>query len=336
MELMNETIETSMSTFGTFQRCSKAFWFKEALLWEPRSVSKAAQIGTLFHACMAKGLNALREYWPNIQHSPQLITECFLAFAPLEAYKIERDRNGLPLDLDQGDRETVEDMVRFYWQEYGAKRYSEDVAEILFVEEPCYIQIGRYLIRNTFDALVRLKSGGEEIEDYKTVDDPREGKEWLAQDFQTRSYMLSARGRFNRLVPFRHTFVRRGVPPGFGHCPLTTASGKKRSTKELERMQDPAGYIQTLLSSENNIDDAALDHFEKKLVLLVAEAERTRTLGIFHETTIKAGPFSCGNCAYQQPCALEIQGRDPREGFNDLNYIVRGSEEWNALEAQAQ
>jgi hypothetical protein len=324
-------VETSMSTLGKFQRCRRAYMYQEVRGWMPRTSSPSAQIGTLFHAAMAAGLGVVREYTPLTTLQP---TEgLFLGAAILAVYQLERDRNGFPLTLERTDRELVDDMVRYVWANYLEAEVKTWDA-ILAVEEPAYVVARPFIIRNTFDAVIR-KQGRREIIDFKTVDDPRDAKEWLALDFQTDSYYLAyATASGGELADlFRHIFVARAVPPGFGHNPILTASGAKRNAKTLESMRDPGRYIQT---TETTLTAAELEEFRRELTALVYEIDRLDREGnayLYTRSTIKAGPFACGACEHYSACKAERRGIVTEA--NNLVYVVRGSDEWNELQKLA-
>jgi PD-(D/E)XK nuclease superfamily len=326
MQVASDVVETSMSGLSNFQRCRKKWRYAEIMGWIPKSVPTVMEIGTLFHEAMAAGNRSLVHGAPNGDYD----TSNWLEAAIHAVYATERDRNGMPLHLDQGQRENIEDMVRFTFENW----LREDIRnwkQILVIEEPAYIQIGRYLIRNTFDIAVSYKGeGGEGLEDvvldFKTCDDPTDSKGWIPLDFQTRSYPLAARGRWGRPFRFKHIFQSRDVPPGFGHRPLTTETGKTRNKAALERMQEPARYIQV---TETAFTNEQLDHFERKLVGIVMEAEHARVSNSYPETPIKMGPFACEQCPYHAPCTFEMDGG--AETFQPLLYIEKGSEEWLAL-----
>lgn len=322
-----------MSSLGTFQRCRKRFRYSDILGWMPKSVATVMEIGTLYHGGLEAGIRTLVHAPPNGDYN----TAFFVDAAVNAAYTLDVDRNGMKLNLDQGHREQVEDMLRYSFEHF----WQAEIAKwdhILAVEEPAYIQIGRYLIRNTFDIVVKYKGDVEPegdtplagrtcVLDAKTVDDPRTSKDWIPLDFQTRSYPLAARGKWGSAVPFKHVFVARDVPPGFGHRPITTETGKARSAKTLEAMSQVGGYVQTVATDFN---DAQLNHFERKMVGIIMEIAQAEVNASYPESPIKMGPFSCGGCPYYAPCTHEMDGNP--EQFNPMLYIERGSPEWNVLQ----
>jgi hypothetical protein len=205
----------------------------------------------------------------------------------------------------------------------------EAVSEIVVVEEPLYIRIGRFLIRNTLDALVRYRETGEMmIRDHKTGD-PAASKEWLPLDIQTGCYYVTVRGHYGKPLAFEHTFIAREVPPGFGHRPLTTESGKKRSNTTLESMLDSRRYLQRVFTPLSN---EVLDAYTNEIRDLVLEIEHALERDRWPRTPIKTGPFACSNCAYFDVCKAERSGKEI--GFTaDIMFITRESEEWRDLES---
>lgn len=332
MNATSEIVETSMSALGTFQRCRKRYYYDYVLGWIPKSVPTVMEIGTLFHGAMAAGIATLK--WnPTIQ---QFNTDMFLSAAVSYVYEAKVDRNSMPLHLDQGEREGVEDMVRYFFSNW-LQRDILHWEEILIVEKPVYIQIGKYLIRNTLDVAVKYKesappsgtaniAGRKFVLDFKTCDDPRDSVGWIPLDFQTRSYPLAARGAWGESMPFRHIFQSRSVPPGFGHNPITTATGKDRNKATIARMSAPENFVGDTITE---FTDAQLDHFEKKLVNLVMELGHAEFSNSYGETPIKMGPFSCGGCPFYAPCTHEMDG-NPNQ-FNGVLYILRDSPEHNEL-----
>jgi hypothetical protein len=331
-----------MSTLDTFQRCRKKYEYSEVRGWNPRSGSRAMEIGTLFHACLAAGYRAVREFdksyaqfangnWAEGDETASASRGLtFLAAATPAAFSFTHDRNGVALGLTREDRELAEDMVNYFWENMGREDLKQ-IREVLAVEDPGYIQIGDYLIRATFDLVAFvLDEQYPVIFDHKTVGDVKIALDFLELDFQTRTYYSAARGKYGPIGRFTHTFVNRDVPPGFGHRSLLTATGKKRPEKTLASMQDPNNYLRR---SHTPLSDRQIDAFEAELIALVGEVDRATSAAYFPRTPIRGNYPGCAGCPYKAPCASELDGNEVAPAAVDLMFIVRGSEEWQALRA---
>jgi CRISPR/Cas system-associated exonuclease Cas4 (RecB family) len=320
-----------MSELSDFDRCRRKYYYNYIRGWVPRSASWSMVIGTAYHAALSAGYRAVQQYdvwytgdaWIAEERAAE-----FLKAACAEAEHVKVDRDGKQLGLTREDRELLDDMIRYWFEQIG----KEDLAAIetvLSVEEPAYIQIGNYLIRNTLDLCVKYRDQPDPvIEDHKTGD-PEGSKAFLRLDIQTSAYYVAARGKYGRAMFFTHTFQDREVPPGFGHRPLTTASGKERSRKTLEDMSKPTRYIQRTFTPLN---DAVLDAHTQELVDIIQEIDHAKATGRWTRTRIKVGPFACAHCPYFAVCTAERDGQEVGEGAAELQFILRGGEEWKALE----
>jgi hypothetical protein len=331
-----EIIPTSMSALGTFQRCRRQFMYQEVRGWMPRTASRAMVIGTAYHAALAAGYRAVQQYdaWyrgdaQNGTWSADDRAAAFMEHALKEVRSVDVDRDGKKLGLTDDDRDLLEDMVK-YWFEQMGRLDLDNIDDVIAVEEPVYIQIGAYLIRNTLDLVVKYRDQDQPaIEDHKTGD-PDNTKEFLGLDFQTRSYYVAARGRWGKVLQFQHTFVERDVPPGFGHRPLTTDTGKTRSPAVLASMQKPEKYVQRTWTTLN---DESLDAFTGELVDLVLEIDHAKATNRWTRTPIKVGPFACAHCPYFAPCQAELAGKEVGEGAAAMMYILKSSPEWADIES---
>jgi hypothetical protein len=336
-------ILTSMSTLDTFARCRKKFDMQELRGWIPRTGSKAMHIGTGYHIAVAEGYKAVREFdveykkfrgdpdaWAEQEdHASAARSMAFVGAATTAPYRIKHDRDGVTLDLSKEDRELIEDMVAYFWQEMGAADL-KTITEILAVEEPVYIQIGRYVIRNTIDLLARVVGEDGPIPfDHKTVGDVKMALNFLARDFQTRSYYSGVRGKYGKVPRFVHTFVNRDVPPGFGHRSELTPTGKTRNAKTLADMREPTRYVRR---ESTPLSDSQIDAFEGSLVKMLADIERSITENYFPPSPLKGNFPGCDGCPYAAPCAAEIDGREVGPANAEMLFIVRGSEEWQKLQ----
>jgi hypothetical protein len=144
------------------------------------------------------------------------------------------------------------------------------------------------------------------------------------------SYYIAGRGKWGRVLQFQHTFVDREVPPGFGHRPLTTDTGKARSAATLATMQKPEKYIQRTFTT---LSDATLDAYTGELVDIIQEIDHAKATGRWMRTPIKVGPFACSHCPYFAPCQAERSGKEVGEGAAAMMYILPGTSEWNDIES---
>lgn len=333
-------ILTSQSALADFKRCRKLYDFKEIRGWTPRSGNWAMSIGTGYHLCVAAGYNAVREFdaafksafsdkWVETDANASAARSlAWLSAATAAAYKISHDRDGLLLTLSKEDRELIEDMVCYFWEHMGAADL-KTLTEILFIEEPVYIQIGEFVIRCTLDLVASEHNNPLPVLfDHKTVGDVKLGLGFLDLDFQLKTYFSAARGRFAGIDRFVHTFVNREVPPGFGHRSLLTESGKTRSKATLESMQDPSKYLRR---AHTPLANAQIDAHEQNLVRMIRDIERAKVENYFPSSPLKGNFPGCEGCPFRAPCVAEDDGREV--GAINLSYIVRGTEEWEQLRA---
>lgn len=332
-----EIIQTSMSAINLFERCRRQYMYQEVRGWQPRTASRAMVLGTGYHAALASGYRGVQQYdaWyrddanNGTWNADDRAAE-FLKHALKEARDVSRDRDGKLLGLNDEDHDLLEDMVSYWFEQMGRKDL-DAIEEIVSVEEPAYIQVGQYLIRNTLDLSARYTEYPESlvIEDHKTGD-PDNTKEFLGLDTQTRFYYVAARGKYGKVLAFNHTFVDREVPPGFGHRPLTTPTGKERSAATLKGMQDPNRYVQRTFTP---LSDRQLDAFTNEIVDLIQEIEHAKESGRWTRTKIKVGPFACAHCPFFNPCQAELDGKEVGEGAAAMMYILKDSPEWHDIEA---
>lgn len=331
-----EVIETSMSALDTFSRCRRKYFYQEVLGWIPRVATEPMEMGTLYHASLAAGYRAVREYDRRVMEGAlknRTDNDRALAFieaAVLEAGNFEYDRDGKKLQLTSKQRTLVEDMVRYRFQEVG-ERDLLNIEEVISVEEPFYLQVGRYLIRSTLDAVVKyFDQPSPMIKDHKTGD-PEEGKGWIALDVQTREYYVAARGKFGHVTQFSHEFSARDVPPGFGHRSELTDTGRKRSKETLESMKDPKRYISAWTTE---LSDAQLDAALVEIIETIQEIDHCKETGRWTRSRIKVSPMACTKCPYFETCKAELEGK-PRmtDEFASQGFLIRGSDEWKEMQA---
>jgi predicted Zn-ribbon and HTH transcriptional regulator len=335
-----EVIETSMSAIDTFGRCRRKYLYQEVLGWQPRSATWAMVIGTAFHSALAAGYNAVREYDVHFIHrtedrSNNTRALAFIEAAVKTATSVEFDRDGKKLGLTIGDYELLEDMVRYWFEKVGEADLAR-IEEIMFVEEPLYVQIGPYLIRCTVDLGFRYIGQPElTLKDHKTGD-PEESKAWTLFDTQTSTYYVAATGRYE-VSRFQHSFSDRSVPPGYGHRSLDTETGQKRNKKTLENMCRQERYVADASTDPECVTVLSkhqLAAYTEELVEIIQEIDHAKETGRWTRTKLKVGPMACSKCPYYGPCKSERDGNARMSNeLASTMYVIRGSEEWHALQS---
>jgi hypothetical protein len=333
MEPKAEVIQTSMSALATYERCPRQYMYSEVRGWLSRTASRAMLIGTVFHAGLEAGYKAVQAY--DAKHpklTPKLVPGRAMAFREAGMQGLTNatlDRDGKKIDLSTEDRNLVGDMFLYAYDQYLSIDL-ENIEKVIAAEESIYVQVGRWVVRCTLDLVAKYRDQDDAIvKDHKTGD-PTETKDFIGLDWQTGLYYIAARGRYGRPMYFEHVIHDRSVPPGFGHNPLTTATGQKRNKETLERMQDPKKFIAHV---QTPLSDAQIDAYTGELQDIIAEVEHSYAVNRWIRRRIKTGPFSCKSCPYFEPCKAERDGKEVGEGAAAMMYIIKGSEEWQELQA---
>jgi hypothetical protein len=330
---MEALVETSMSALQTYMDCPRKYMYGDVRGWLPRTASRAMLLGTLYHVGLQMGYEAVREFDSRPHRSDRLTVlanrrRLFRERAIGAVYATETDRDGKALGLTQKDRNLVEDMILYACDQYLMDDLDR-IEEIIAVEEPLYVNIGRFSIRCTLDVVARYVGNTEPtLKDHKTGD-PTESKAYLAIDWQTRMYYIAARGKWSKAMQFEHRWQGRDVPPGFGHRSLVTETGKTRSAETLQRMQDPTRYVGEAIPTL--LTDSQIDAATREVVDVILELEHSYETDRWLRRRVKTGPMACGGCPYFGPCTAELNGENYFPGVGE--YIIRGSDEWEALRA---
>ena len=329
-----KTIEISMSDLDTFKTCRKKFEFSFIRGWQPRTATWAMVIGTAYHAKLAAGYRAVQTYdsygrTKGIVRSDNDRALEFKEHAVAETP--EHDRDGKLFGLTQGDLELLDDMV-LYWFEQKGEADLREIAEIISVEEPYYMQVGPYNIRCTLDAVVRYFGEPDTtVIDHKTGE-PQKVASWIYLDTQTPIYYIVTTGRYGKITQFKHQWMHREVPPGFGHRSLLTDTGKERSKATLASMQDPEKYVSVV---KTELNGEQLSAYTAELVDVLQEIDHCKETGRWlRRSPIKVGPMTCESCPYFRPCVAERMGQPPMDdSVASTFYVVRDSAEWKKIQA---
>lgn len=295
-------LETSMSQLATWSRCDRRFMYRWVRGLAPTGADSKLQWGTLFH-------KAAQEYYRALQHGHTEATGNVWAHAVIaQASKIRNVVYGdTEITLTAQERETMADTWDFYYQQIARQ---DDWDEIVTVEEPIYLVVSYagepvMRIRSTLDLLAR-KNGKLVNVDHKTTGDVEQSLEFLALDFQVREYPLAVRAVYNEDAIVCYNMIARDVPPGFGHRPLTTATGRARDRTTLENMQRPERYLRREWISYSPAQHAS---FSKTLVEIATMLAFERQNGIWPRREVKMGGMACSSCPYFALCCAELDGR---------------------------
>jgi hypothetical protein len=297
------TKDISMSDLLTFKRCQYRSFNQRVRGLEPRATNRKMLIGTVTHACWATGyrMEQGRAMNPNnvVYTSSNLSAMLDTLQSMWGRGFTDHDRFYPPESFSREDKDLMEDMLTFWWDNRG----KNDRYEILKVEEPIYVQIGDWTVRGTFDALVR-DEGHLLVVDKKTVDSVGDTESWLPLDFQHWLYQFIGWKTFGEPVDFMLDRVRREVPPGFGHRAVRLT--KKGVPAANNASTDPDDYLQRVPVPAKT--ESELRAFESELINLLATVEGADTRGYYTRTEIRTGSQSCGGCPYKAVCESEYYG----------------------------
>lgn len=295
-------LECSMTHIDTWHRCDRRYMYRYIWGLIPKAASENLIWGTFFHRIAQEYYRSIRAHARehDAVYNAQLIAErCRL---------VENKYHGdTKIEFDMEKREKIFDTFRYYYD--NVARHDE-WDEILEVEESAYLVVGfnnvpLLKIRSTFD--LHAKKGGQHyIIDHKTTGDVEQNVEFLALDIQPRHYVLTARNLYQ--VPFTMcmNYIARDVPPGFGHRPLETESGQKRSASTLASMQRKERYLQRKWLSYS---DEQLDEHQRELVRTAMMIELEKQMDSWPRRIVKIGAQACTQCPYFALCGAELNGR---------------------------
>lgn len=294
--------EMSMSWIDTWSRCDRRFMYRYVRGLVPKATSTNMVWGTFFHRIAQEYYRSIRNHAREdaALHNAQMIAErCTL---------VENKYHGdTKIDFDTPTREKVWDTFLYYYENQARH---DEWDEILEVEESAYIVVGMnnvplLKIRSTFD-LHAKKNGQHYIVDHKTTGDVEQNVEFLALDLQPRHYVLTARNLYQEPITMCMNYIARDVPPGFGHRPLETETGQKRSASTLANLQRKERYLQRKWLSYSN---EQLDEHQRELVRTAMMIELEKQTEIWPRRIVKMGGMSCSTCPYFALCCAELNGR---------------------------
>jgi hypothetical protein len=267
----------------------------------PIGVNAIMQWGTLWHA-------AAQRYYRALKHGKQVALERALDLIETCAVVKNENHGDTIITLDAGQRTTMADTFRFYYDVYASKDVWD---EIVSVEESIHLVI-RYKnepamrIRCTIDLLAR-KNGRLVVVDHKTTGDVKQNLQFLSLDLQARIYPLAVVRWLGQDVDFCYNMIARDVPPGYGHRPLETETGKKRNAATLANMQRTDQYLRREWITYSPQQYAS---FERTLVQNALVIEFETETGIWPRRVVKMGGMACDKCDYFAICSAELAGRE--------------------------
>lgn len=194
---LNETqlIKLSASSTKTFEQCPKKYFYTyiDKL---PRKSWSHLTLGTFCH----KTLELFHSKW-KIDKNLELVTlmgECF------SLARTEDEFSGM-------SGEQLEE-AKLMLQAYLASMEKHGMPNVLFVEEPFKLNIGKYLLRGFMDRVDVDADGLFHILDYKTTRNPA----YLSgpgDDFQLLVYGLALKNKYPDMDKFRASYVllRKGA-----------------------------------------------------------------------------------------------------------------------------
>lgn len=298
--LMPEVIKLSTSDFEMWSRCDRRYMYRKIRGLQERAVGENLQWGSLAHL-------ALQEYYRSLKSNAREDAALHNAQLVVERTKVIENKfhGNTTLTLDAERREQLFDSIMYYYDRIAC---ADDWDEIVAVEDPIYVQVGMegtpmMEVRSTLDLLVR-KKGQLMFVDHKTTGDVQKNIQYLAMDYQLRSYALAVRAFYNESpVVACYNMIARDVPPGYRHNPLYTKGGRARSAATLSSMQDPTRYLHREFLSYN---DEQLRAFEQQMVRdgLVIRAEMVS--GTWPRRIVKMGGMACDMCPYFAICSAEF------------------------------
>ncbi|MDE2098117.1 MAG: PD-(D/E)XK nuclease family protein [Patescibacteria group bacterium] len=293
--------ELSMSMLDRFARCPRKWMYRYKMGLVPKSLPEYIPIGSAFHAAVAQ----LYRDWKSLGRQPT--PALTLANIGLNAWLSE---NVLPTEHVA----LVQDMVAYWWQNEGSQ-LEQDYAEILSVEEPLPLLVTytapggesrQVSMRCTPDLLARRSDTGRLVlVDHKTVGKIGDSLDFLAIDFQLRSYALSVLKKYGEAPEVDYNLIRRELPPDFtrsdGSKPYSLTPTGKKST----RSTDTQDYVQRV---RQVFTPKQLEAFEVELGNLVSDLADAWAKQRFRRSVIKGASLGCATCDYRSACTRELDG----------------------------
>lgn len=290
--------ETSTSQLVVWGRCDRRFYYRYVRGLVPITTNDNLQWGTLWH----KGIQAYYEGIKNRKREDAAMRD---AQTIVESCKLVQNRfhGDTQISLDEKQRETLWDTMTYYYNQVACL---DNWDEILAVEDNVYLVVGYQgqpvmQIRSTFD-LVAKKDGKLCIVDHKTTGEVQKSLEFLELDVQMRSYILSGATFYDTDPMLCYNMIARDVPPGYGHRPLTTPTGRTRSVETLSAMQNPANYLHR---EWKTYTDKQLNAIHRQFVQMALMIQFEGQSGIWPRKVVTAGGMACDSCPYFAICTAE-------------------------------
>lgn len=304
-------LDTSMTQLDTWSRCDRRYYYRFVQGLVPIGSTDALEWGNLWHL-------ALQTYYRGIQQGLTEASAMSNAHWVIANTKVVENKTygDTKITLDEKSIESMHDVLDYYYQETMSK---DDWDEIVKVEDPIYLVIGYQgnpvlRIRSTIDLLAR-KNKRLVLVDHKSTGDVEQNVTFLGLDFQVHEYPLSVRAYYEEDPIFCYNMMARDVPPGFGHRPLTTETGRKRDPETLRSMQNPAKYLRREWITYN---EQQYNAFQITLVQTALAIQFEGNSGIWPRRVVKMGGMSCDRCPYFEPCKAELDGRR----LQDMNALI--------------
>lgn len=297
------TLNTSMSRLDLFSRCDRRYMYRYMRGLVPIGVNTNMQWGTLFHT-------AAQAYYATLKGHGSLESALGVALREIEQVEIVKNENhgDTVITLDAEQRTALADTFQFYYDTYASKDVWD---EIVSVEESVHLIINYkdkpvMDVRCTIDLLAR-KNGRLVVVDHKTTGDVKQNLQFLSLDLQARVYPLSVVRWLLQDVDFCYNMISREVPPGYGHRPLETETGKKRNADTLAKMQRTDNYLRREWITYSPEQYAS---FERTLVQNALTIEFESESGIWPRRVVKMGGMACDKCDYFALCSAELSGKE--------------------------
>lgn len=264
------------SDIRTAQRCMKRFEYSFVRGWQPRVEPSSWREGTWIHEWLKYRYLTLKGESPPEPAPPED-----------------------PIDLERYTNARA--VVDYYWMEVGQH---DQFDEIISVEQPTDVQVGRHVVRATFDLVVR-QDGRIVVYDHKTTSSIPETLSFLQVDTQVLTYLLCVFKTYGEEADFVYNVIRRKVPP---------SDPKSRASR------NPVDYLKRIRIWKSSDE---LRVYEKELVGFLDRLEQETH---FYRSPIKNGGDACSFCPYLAVCAAELSGQAVDDSTARLLFEIKHEE----------